>query len=199
MDKEFLNSEILKEFITDDYLVYNNLLEIKNTFSKNHPKSIKLDKFFKDDKYKTLQKEILNLKFKKDYLPLEHSFSKSNLGSEFKKLLESEEFKTFIQFITGKKIIKQTPNSIFLEHKDYTLLKDDFNESFLEINFFFTDKWEEDFGGYFSYFKDEELLRILPSGNSVTLVNIDLGVQNFIKYINVNSGKNKIYLINLKI
>ncbi|MBS3171448.1 hypothetical protein J4449_02435 [Candidatus Woesearchaeota archaeon] len=40
------------------------------------------------------------------------------------------------------------------------------------------------------------MLRILPIENSVTIVYIDKNVDGFIKYINVNSGKKRIYLVN---
>ena len=198
MDKKILNSNILKEFITDDYLNYENLVEIKKTYSQNYPKSIKLDKFFKEDKYLLLQKEILNLKFKKIFSPMESSFSSSEIGTEFKKLISSEEFKYFIEFITGKKVNSCKPSSICVEHKDYTLLKDYFKEEFLEINFFFS-QWQEEFGGYFSYFKNEELLRIVPSENSATIVNVEDGIQNFIKYVNVTAYTRKVFLVSLKI
>ena len=198
MDKQILNSNILKEFIADDYLNYENLANIKNTYSKNYPKSIRLDRFFKEDKYNLLQKEIFSQRFKKISSPMECSFSTAEISDEFKKLINSQEFKDLIEFITGKKLQNHKSNCICIGHKNYTLLKDDFNEEFLEINFFFSG-WKQEFGGYFSYFKNEELLRIIPSENSVTFVNIGDKIQNFIKYINVNSQLRKVFLINLKI
>lgn len=194
MIKKVLKSEILNEFISKDYLDYNNLVNIKKIFLSNNPKSIKLDGFFKEDKYKFLQKEIHNLKFKKEYKPLSHSFSRSELGSKFKKLIQSEEFKTFISFITETEFNQFTSNSFMLAHKDYSLLKDDFNKNFLEANFFFTN-WKEEFGGYLSYFKDEELLRITPFENSLTLVYVENGLQNFVKYLNVNSAGKRDYFV----
>jgi len=65
------------------------------------------------------------------------------------------------------------------------------------INFFFNDLWREEYGWYFSFVSEnEEILRILPIENSVTIVYIDKNVDGFIKYINVNSGKKRIYLVN---
>ncbi len=193
---EAIKSEILKEFMTDDYLNYDNLINIKNRFNQNTPKSIKLDAFLKIDKYLILKNEITNLKFKRDYTPDSHSYSHSVIGNKFNNLIISKEFKTFISFIIGKSIKKFDVNSILLKHKDYTLLSDEKIEPYFEINFFFTEKWDEEFGGYFSYINDEELIRILPSGNSLTLVYLD-GIKSFIKYININSNGNKNYLVSL--
>jgi len=85
-----------------------------------------------------------------------------------------------------------------LKHKDYTLLNDGCPEiSGFWINFFFNNLWREEYGWYFSFVSEnEEILRILPIENSVTIVYIDKNVDGFIKYINVNSGKKRIYLVN---
>ena len=195
--KTALKSEILNEFLNLDYLNYETLTEVKKAFAKNSPNSIKLETFFKKEKYDLLLKELLKLKFKKIYSPEICSFSMSIISDEFSKLIKSEEFISFIEFIFDKKINNIQSESLIFEHKDYTLLQDNVKESFFEINFFFND-WKEEFGGYFSYFKDEELLRILPTHNSVTFVHLD-EIQKFVKYINVYSGFNKILLVNLRI
>ncbi len=194
--KQLLKSEILNEFIAQDYLDYSNLLNIKDTFGANTPKSIKLEQFFKKEKYDLLKKEIYDLKFKEIYIPDSYSFSKSNLGNEFSRLFNSKDFISFISFIVGRNIKNIKAESLLFDHKDYTLLKDNANETFLEINFFFNDDWKEEYGGYFSYFKDEELLRIFPVENNVTIIYLR-EMQRFVKYINVKSSKRKIYLISL--
>ena len=195
--KEALKSGILQEFLNLDYLNYENIINIKKIFHENKPKSVKLESIFKKDKYDLLLKEFMKLKFKRNYAPEIYSFSKSAISDEFSKLIKSEEFITFIEFIFDKNIKNIQSQSLIFEHKDYTLLKDDVSESFFEINFFFNN-WKEEFGGYFSYFKDEELLRILSTENSATFVHLDK-IQKFVKYINVNSGFNKIFFVNLSI
>ena len=49
--KEVLKSDVLKEFLNDTYLDYDSLTGISKVFLKNVPKSIKLEDFFKKEKY----------------------------------------------------------------------------------------------------------------------------------------------------
>ena len=58
--KEALKSEILKEFLNDNYLNYDTLAEISKVFSKNIPNSIKLEDLFKKEKYYLLKSDIRN-------------------------------------------------------------------------------------------------------------------------------------------
>lgn len=196
--KESLNSNILKEFLNDTYLDYDNLAEISKVFSKNAPNSIKLEDFFKKEKYILLNNEIRNLKFKKKYIPDKLSFSISETGANFDKLFNSDEFRIFLEFIINKKITNFKKKALLIKHKDYSLLSDD-NVKFtgILINFFFNDLWRDVYGGYFSYISEnEEVLRILPSENSLTIVSVDEKVDGFIKYVNINSRKKRIYLNN---
>ena len=197
--KDALKSGILNEFLNDDYLEIENLEQIKKVLSENTPKSIKLEDFFKKENYELLKNEIRNLKYKRKYFPDKLSFSVADLGKNFKKLFDSEEFKLFLGFIIGKNIKNYMLNSKMLKHKDYTLLSDEKDpiQSGLMITFFFNYLWKEEYGGYFSYISEnEEVLRIFPKENSVTIVSIDQNIDGFIKYINVNSFKKKIYFVN---
>jgi hypothetical protein len=165
---------------------------------ENSPKSIKLEDFFKKEKYELLENEIKSLKFKRKYIPDRLSFSVSDLGKNFRRLFDSEEFRLFFSFLIGKSIKNYKINSLMFKHKDYSLLEDDDNKnSFFEINFFFNDLWKDYYGGYFSYISEnEEVLRVLSTENSVAIIYLDNEVKGFTKYINVNSGKKKIYFVN---
>jgi len=69
-------------------------------------------------------------------------------------------------------------------------------ESFFEINLFFNDQWREESGGYFSYIsKDEEVLRVLPTENSLVFIFNDINIKTFVKYVNANSGKRANYFV----
>ncbi len=192
---EALKSEILKEYLNDDYLEKENLENIKKVLFKNSPKSIMLEDFFKKEKYYMLKEEIRRLKFKRKYFPDKLSFNQGEIGKNFKKLIQSEELKTVFEFLLGKKINDFKTNSIMLKHKDYSLLSDNGPEvSGFLINFFFNDLWKEEYGGYFSFVSENaEVLRLMPKENCVSIVYVDKTVDWFIKYINVNSNKRQIY------
>ncbi len=200
--EDALKSEILRDFLNDDYLEIDNLEQIKKTLSKNSPKSIKLEDFFKKEKYGLLKNEIRSLKYKRKYIPDKLSFSIADIGKNFKKLIDSEELRIFLGFLIGKNIKNYMINSKMLKHKDYTLLSDEQGtiKSGCVVNFLFNDLWREEYGGYFSYISEnEEVLRVLPTENSVIIVFIDQTIQGFIKYINANSLKKKIYFVDTKI
>src|SRR3989344_6036653 len=162
-----IKSKILSDFITKAYLDIRTLMEIKNSFKKNYPKSVQLQQFFNEKTYETMKMEIENLKYTKKYKPELFSYSKASLKSELYNVFDSEEFKSLIAFITDKKIKYFEGNAVKFEHKDYTLLQEN-KRSFLHIGLVFTDNWDEKSGGYISYVKDnEEALRIIPKGNSL--------------------------------
>ena len=197
--KQALNTEILNNYITEEYLEYKMLLKIKKAFKFNIPKSVKLEIFFKKEKFDALKKEIEKLKFNKNYIPNEYSFLISNVGSEFEMFFNSEEFNSYLGFLIDRSKFKTKMNTLLLEHKDYSLLNDHEKAiTFFEVNFFLSN-FKEDFGGYFCYMRDDkELLRVIPSENSLTLVHLQK-VNRFIKYINVNSGNKKICFVNCTI
>lgn len=190
--KEALKSSILKEFITPEYLDPKILLSVKNAFKKNIPKGVQLQQLFREDKFNILKKEVTNLKFAKDYVPNTHSYESSPIGNEFSRLLESVEFRSFIEFITEKPVNHFESSAKRFSHGSYTLLSDKPERSSLQLNFFFANEWKEEFGGYHSYIlKNDEALRLTPLDNSLTLVHMQNNCKSFVKYVNVNASNAK--------
>ncbi|EFO17959.2 hypothetical protein LOAG_10540 [Loa loa] len=69
----------------------------------------------------------------------------------------------------------------------------------LDFNLFlFANEWDDDHGGFISYFtknEEEEVLRVSPVRNSVALVFREPGVYPFIKYVNCKAGDRHYYVI----
>ncbi|VDK84415.1 unnamed protein product, partial [Litomosoides sigmodontis] len=65
--------------------------------------------------------------------------------------------------------------------------------------FLFTNEWDDEHGGFISYFtknEEEEVLRVSPVRNSVALVFREPGVYPFVKYVNCRVGDRHYYVIN---
>ncbi|KAL3993641.1 Oxoglutarate and iron-dependent oxygenase degradation C-term family protein [Acanthocheilonema viteae] len=69
----------------------------------------------------------------------------------------------------------------------------------LDFNLFlFTNEWDDEHGGFVSYFtrdEEEELLRVSPVRNSAALVFREPGVCPFVKYVNCKAGDRHYYMI----
>ncbi|CAG9530498.1 unnamed protein product [Cercopithifilaria johnstoni] len=70
----------------------------------------------------------------------------------------------------------------------------------LDFNLFlFASEWDDEHGGFISYFtknEEEEILRISPVRNSAALVFREPGVYPFVKYVNCKAGDKHYYVIN---
>ena len=61
--------KLLKKWINNDYLNPQTIITIKQAFQENNPKSIQLQNFLKNNKFKILQKAIMNSKYYLEYKP----------------------------------------------------------------------------------------------------------------------------------
>lgn len=189
--------KLLKEWINNDYLNPQTIMTIKQAFHENNPKSIQLQNFLKNNKFKILQKAIMNSKYDLEYKPDCYSFykiKKSNkIIKEFIKFIESKEFRLLISFINNKITKLNNYEIVKFQHKNYTLLHDNLKEKQqLRLIFDFTEDWNHDSGGFNSYINNsEELLRINPKENSLSIIQLNEKILNFTKYINNKAKNNK--------
>jgi len=189
--------KLLKEWINNDYLNPQTIMTIKQAFHENNPKSIQLQNFLKNNKFKILQKAIMNSKYYLEYKPDCYSFykiKKSNkIIKEFIKFIESKEFRLLISFINNKITKLNNYEIVKFQHKNYTLLHDNLKEKQqLRLIFDFTEDWNHDSGGFNSYINNsEELLRINPKENSLSIIQLNEKILNFTKYINNQAKNNK--------
>ena len=189
--------KLLKKWINNDYLNPQTIITIKQAFQENNPKSIQLQNFLKNNKFKILQKAIMNSKYYLEYKPDCYSFykiKKSNkIINEFIKFIESKEFRLLISFINNKITKLNNYEIVKFQHKNYTLLHDNLKEKQqLRLIFDFTEDWNHDSGGFNSHIDNsEELLRINPKENSLSIIQLNEKILNFTKYINNQAKNNK--------
>ena len=135
----------------------NKISDLKEHFSKNG--SLILHEFLSED----IKKEVLNLKFIKEYSPMKYSYSKSNF-----KL--NNEILDFISKILGKEI-NNNFESFSFGWKDYTILSDEINYEYgIDIIIDFADDWDSNFGGSIVYVDGSgNYTKIEPSSNTLIL------------------------------
>ncbi len=194
--------KLLKSWINNNYLNPQTIVTIKQSFQNNNPKSIQLNHFLIEYKFKKLQKSILKSKFELNYKPDCCSFYKTKKTNksvnDFIKFIQSNEFSSLISFIYNKKTKFKSFEVIRFEHGNYTLLHDEINDpKQLRLIFDFTNYWSDKSGGYNSYIYDsEEILRINPTRNSLSLIDLNGKIKSFVKYVNNKSKNNQaIFLI----
>ena len=98
-----------------------------------------------------------------------------------------------ISFINNKITKLNNYEIVKFQHKNYTLLHDNLKEKQqLRLIFDFTEDWNHDSGGFNSYINNsEELLRINPKENSLSIIQLNEKILNFTKYINNKAKNNK--------
>jgi hypothetical protein len=130
------------------------------------------------------------LKFKRKYDPLKYSFGMAK-APEF---VKSMEFCAVLSAVIGREMHVLQAGSLQFEKGDYTVLCDTVKPG--KGVFFILDllDGDESWGGYMSFMKgDREVVRVVPKGNALSLVDI-AGLKNFVKYLNHHAQKPRVFL-----
>ena len=168
--------------------------QIRNVLEKEG--AVQLNEFLTEEGINFFLKKREQRKLKRYYIPLLASyeyanFSESNLGEEIKEVIEK---------ILGREIKIKSLRFLVFYHKDYTLISDTKNEEegytlLLEL----TEYWKREFGGYTSFVKNnEELQRIYPIPNSLSLIKTDKSMKSFTKYVNHEAKDEKRTVLEIK-
>ncbi|HLF55008.1 MAG TPA: hypothetical protein VI612_04780 [Candidatus Nanoarchaeia archaeon] len=129
-------------------------------------------------------KKLSNAKWSHKYEPLKFSVHVANPPI-------IERLPALLQFLTGLKQWKYS--FLSLKQGDYSVLYDKLKPSkgfafFLDIN-----SLDESWGGYTSFMKKEEVFRVVPKKNSLTLIN-QSGLRHFHKYVDHKARNPRIFL-----
>jgi len=189
----------LEQFINPSYFKSNSIEAIKKNFIEQS--SIELKDFLKEDIYSQLLQE-----FKEQTNPSTTNCNyigpanrrhyqlltppKDSTLHTLQTLFQSKKFSNFLYSLTNV-----STNSCYGEirnfnHGSYTLVHDHALEPHgIDVTFFCLDEketeWDENWGGQLVYMdRDDELLTVFPSKNSLLCVFRDPGVMRFVKYIN---------------
>ena len=152
--------------INSQYLSSEVLNNITSYLKKSS--SIQLQEILTQEIYQKLLNNLSKLKLKREYIPNSHSYS----SLEFKDNELISLLTEFISKLLNKKVKLISSKLYSFAHKDYTLLQDDISEekgitAILEL----TPDWNLESNGYTSFMiKDEELIRINPSHNTLSII-----------------------------
>ena len=105
------------------YFTKTMLTTIKTSFKANKElPSVQLQNFISKKNYNSIQKKVMKLKFKNEYVVLHHRCARAELPVKLQKELVSREFVSFISSIIGKKIKKLS--AIQLQTSSYQIIDD---------------------------------------------------------------------------
>jgi hypothetical protein len=166
---------------------YYNQDKIKDQIAEtfNITGSFQLYGFLETDYYKNLLNKIKKLKFENFYNPEEGkcSFFKTND-------LVIIEIKKYLENLFGFPLRLTFSEFVIFGHKDYTLMNDSKKEVEGIKVFFELSDFNEDFGGYSVFIKNnEEIYRTNSVSNSLIVVKTDPKMKSFVKYVNNKSNK----------
>ena len=168
------------------YLDKGILKSAKKAFNVQTPRNIRLDNFFQNAVFLLLQKKLENCNYKTKFHPYKCRYSTANL-KEIGSFLNGSYFSRIAGEITGIKNYRIKYEIRKFEAGDYTLLHDAQKEMpGIDFIIDFTKKWDG-FGGYTMYLTEtEELLKSVPSQNSLSFMERKKGVMRYTKYVTHN-------------
>ena len=176
------------------YLHQDVLPDLQTVFQREG--SIQLQHFLEDEWYLKLLDRVKRLHYKQEYYPQYSSFSLAPFSE--KRFLEP--IHEFACKLLGASFQLRTAQAHCFQHRDYTLLHDELQEEegisvFVEL----TPRWSVGYGGFTSFIHDnQEMLRILPLGNTLTMVRTYPDMKRFVKYVNHRAERQKRYFLEFK-
>jgi len=192
----------LQEWINPEYLKRTTQAKLKGVFQKEF--SLALNDFLKQEKYDAVEAALKNNLVQ--WQPMgppnrRHYDSLGRTGNEteqghlysMKMFLRSKPFVAFIEAITGLSVWEAFRGEIRrFKPQDYTLVRDteEYNQTEgLDYYLGFQDgEWTDEDGGYTTYLDSEdELLTLVPSRNTLSLVQREAGSMRYVKYLTSNS------------
>ncbi|HLC58639.1 MAG TPA: hypothetical protein VJI68_02155 [Candidatus Nanoarchaeia archaeon] len=134
----------------------------------------------------------IKVKLKEVYIPQLHKYRFNNFKI-------NKEIKEFIEKIINKKLISSKVYEF--KHTDYTLINDNIKEKEgYKIILDLTKNWNEEANGYTSFIKNnEEVFRINPAYNSLTIIKTNKNMKSFVKYVNNKAKDNKRFFIEINV
>lgn len=187
----------VRYYINKEYLKKENFELIKKTFDSNRPNSIQLREILSKKLYNSILPQLKKIKWelkeeKTDYF----RYSIGELPEDLLKLLRADFFKEFISSLTGIKFNGLKLRFFRFSSGDYTLLHDKLKpKEGVVLILDLTRDWDVKWGGQNIFLnEDNELLRINPLSNSLTLIKRDNQVKDFVKYVNHFAKTDRIFV-----
>lgn len=172
---------MINKFYLDD----DNIANMKKHLAKNS--LLVLDEFISKDIAKELLKEINALDLDRLSKADEYSYHIGTLTKKSSELVNSLEFKEFIQKLLSKKIRNKCIK--IYKWQDYKIANDLQSENKIKILLDLTINWDKEFGGNY-YIIDKSTKEIESKFLRLTIINFNKNTKEILKYIN-NHAKDK--------
>ena len=165
------------------YLDNGVISSIKETYNKQRPKNIRLEKFFQSPVFLLLQKRLCNSEYSLKFSPYKCKYSITHL-KEIDSFIHGQYFKKIIEQIIELKNYKIKYEIRKFEPGNYTLVHDSEKEK-AGIDFFIDfSKNGRNYGGYTSYLTEtDELIALNPMQNTISFIERKNGVMRYTKYV----------------
>ncbi len=151
-------------------------------------KAVQLHLFFDSSSFMKLSRAVDSVPLERSFDPLTHSY----LVGEFSSLFV-QEIRAFVSTLLEKNVVLVSSRVFSFGSGDYTVLQDKIplSQGVLVLVELPSD-WDKQFGGYTVFLKDqEEVFRVRPIYNSVSVILTDASMQSFVHYVRHSAGKKK--------
>lgn len=182
----------MAEIMTALYANARALKAAHDTYIENSPKHLQLRNALRPAIWKKWWAELHHAPWKKECIPDLFSYSTTPVSQDMETFFCSSLFRDRLFLLTGKKVNQLHVQLLAFSHGDYLLLHDTLKQPsgtifFLEL----TQKWQHLWGGFTSFVKQQELIRLYPVPNSLTIFQQENNVNYFVKYVNFYAKNNK--------
>ena len=182
--------------IHPQYTLKNVLYSAAGRFERG--KSIQLHQFLLPEAFAKASRALLAAPVSESYLPDRYrGHAPKKIPSSVSGLLrwlKSKEAAELVSLIVDKRVRCASIGIAVLTHGDYTLLHDKNKESpGFDVILDLTPQWDNRACGYHSYVDGDsnELVRVDPAPNTLTIVHRPKNVMKFVKYVNHFASKDK--------
>lgn len=181
------------ERVNDYYFDETVLKEARSVFLNNKPKSIQLRKFLKPEFYRKIKRSLGRIGWKENVLFDLYNYRTAKAPKELAAFLKSSDFLKFVSIVANKSVKKIRFEVAAFGKADYTLANHAlFGKKGAAFLLDFTENWNPNADGYVAFVKNNnELLRIGPFENTLSLVSLEKNTDAFVKYINHLAGNKK--------
>lgn len=186
----FAIHDVVREWLNETYCNPETLQLVREAFAEQS--SVELRDFLRKEKYDALLQEIKEHKKWQMIGPAnrrhyERVEGEQGIVAQCRQFLTSNEFADFLHSVTQYEILKHNTQIRKFTRGCYTLVHNlHFDQHGLDAFLCVTHgEWDLDHGGSVIYMdENDELLSILPAGNTFSMVLRDEGVMRFTKYVN---------------
>lgn len=190
-----LNEDALKAWINPQYLHEQVIPSISMAFKDGPFHSVQLRQFLAAGPLNMLRADVMQAGLTPVSVPDEHEYSQINsrmVMGQFANFMRSKHFLEFLSAIVEKKVSCTSVEWLSFGHQNYTLLQDKLRQKQAVYAMLDFASLDQGCGGFTSVmYSNEELGRIIPIENSLTVFRLPKDARYFTKYVNNTAGQRR--------